>query len=89
MPKEEIGAYLETKLMDGEVLREFEQIPKKKLQNCHFNTAMMAENLVRSRFKDVLPYEENRVKLSSVDKENRTGFINASHVSATVGPDQR
>ena len=43
-----------------------------------------------SRFKDVLPYDENRVKLTSLDKDNRTGYINASHLSASVGPnDQR
>ena len=54
----------------------------------NFRTATLAENLPRSRFKDVLPYEENRVRLSGTDKDNRTGFINASHVSATVGQEQ-
>ena len=87
MPKDEIGAYLQAKLEEGEVLREFERIPKKKLQNCQFNTAILAENIPRSRFKDVLPYDENRVRLTAPDKENKTGFINASHVSASVGPD--
>ena len=33
------------------------------------------------RFKDVLPYDENRVKLAAGDKDNRNGYINASHVS--------
>ena len=45
------------------------------------------ENIPRSRFRDVLPYEENRVRLTNPDKENKTGFINASHLSATIGPD--
>ena len=89
MPKDEIGTYLESKLEEGEVLREFERIPKKKHQNCHFNVAVMAENIPRNRFKDVLPYDENRVKLTTADKDNKSGYINASHVSATVGPDQR
>ena len=87
MPKDEIGSHLEAKLAEGEVLREFERIPKKKLEDCHFNTAVQLENIPRSRFKDVLPYEENRVRLTNPDKENKTGFINASHVSATIGPD--
>jgi len=40
--------------------------------------------------EDVLPYEENRVRLSlPTDKDNKTGYINASHVSATVGDQQR
>ena len=51
MPKDEIGAYLEAKLEEGEVLREFERIPKKKMTNCHFNTAVLAENILRNRFK--------------------------------------
>ena len=45
------------------------------------------DNIPRSRFRDVLPYEENRVRLTNPDKENKTGFINASHLSATIGPD--
>jgi protein tyrosine phosphatase len=86
MPKDEIGAYLEAKLEEGEVMREFECVHKKKLDDCHFNTAVMAENIPRSRFKDVLPYEENRVRLTAPDKDNKTGFINASHISASIGP---
>ena len=87
MPKDEIGAHLEAKLAEGEVLREFERIPKKKVEDCRFDTAVQVENVPRSRFRDVLPYEENRVRLTNPDKENKTGFINASHVSATIGPD--
>ena len=94
MPKDEIGAHLEAKLAEGEVLREFERIPKKKLPSGNgyeqlFRTATLAENTPLNRFKDVLPYDENRVKLAAVDKENRNGYINASHVSATVGQQQR
>ena len=71
MPKDEIGAYLEAKLSDGEVLREFERIPKKKFSadaTTMFKTATMAENVQRNRFKDVLPYDENRVRLAGGDK---------------------
>ena len=95
MPKDEIGAHLEAKLAEGEVLREFERIPKRKLDQDPsaaknmFKTAVLAENVGRNRFKDVLPYEENRVRLTATDKDNKTGYINASHVSATVGDQQR
>ena len=92
MPKDEIGAHLEAKLAEGEVLREFERIPKKKLPSgtaVQFRTATLAENVQLNRFKDVLPYDENRVKLAAGDKDNRNGYINASHVSATVGEQQR
>jgi len=71
MPKNEIGSYLEAKLVEGEVLREFETIPKKKLSSdvkSLFKTATMAENVPRNRFKDVLPYDDNRVRLAGGDK---------------------
>ena len=73
MPKDEIGSHLEAKLAEGEVLREFERIPKKKqpIGNGYeqlFRTATLAENIPLNRFKDVLPYDENRVKLAAGDK---------------------
>ena len=46
MPKDEIGAHLEAKLAEGEVLREFERIPKKKLEDCRFDTAMQVSGIV-------------------------------------------
>ena len=105
LPKEEVGEHLRAKLAGGEVLREFERVPRRRPVAAtsrgrgsrggsgggggnEFRTATLAENLPRSRFRDVLPYEENRVRLSGVDKDNRTGFVNASHVSATVGQEQ-
>ena len=69
------------------VVREFERIPKKKA-NCSVSVASLLENLPRNRFKDVVPYDENRVKITS-DKENKLGYVNASHISATVGDSQR
>ena len=54
MPKDEIGAYLEAKLAEGEVLREFERIPKKKVPSGNgyeqlFRTATLAENIPLNR----------------------------------------
>jgi len=88
IPKESIGSFLEAKLAEGEVVREFEKIPKKKTSNCNNSVATLSENLPRNRFKDVVPYDENRVKILS-DKDNKCGYVNASHISATVGESQR
>ncbi|XP_022646474.1 tyrosine-protein phosphatase non-receptor type 21-like isoform X1 [Varroa jacobsoni] len=82
-PKDSRIQDLETKLAGGHVFQEFEQIVKKKPM-ANFATAMLAENMPRNRFKDVLPYEENRVRLGP-SKDNRTGYINASHVSVSIG----
>ncbi len=94
-----LRARLEEVLGGGsELLREFERIPRRRLDSSGgsltvgglLRTASLAENLPRSRFRDVLPYEDNRVRLSGADRDNRTGFVNASHVSAvSVGADHR
>lgn len=63
------------------VFTEYEQIPKKKA-NGIFSTATLPENAERSRIRDVVPYEENRVELIPT-KENNTGYINASHIKVS------
>jgi len=88
LPKESIGPFLETKLLEGDVVREFEQIPKKKSTGCNTTVAHLAENEERNRFLDVVPYDENRVRINN-EKDNKYGYINASHISATVGSSQR
>ena len=51
-------------------------------------TKFLQHSLYYLRFKDVVPYDENRVKILS-DKDNKCGYVNASHISATVGESQR
>ncbi|XP_049955648.1 tyrosine-protein phosphatase non-receptor type 14 [Schistocerca serialis cubense] len=78
---------LERKLADGQVFFEFEKIPKKKL-TADFTTALHPDNASRNRYMDALPYEENRVRLTP-SRQNKFGYINASHITATVGSHQR
>eukprot|EP00096_Caligus_rogercresseyi_P004380 TRINITY_DN18610_c0_g1_i1.p1 TRINITY_DN18610_c0_g1~~TRINITY_DN18610_c0_g1_i1.p1 ORF type:complete len:1044 (+),score=421.24 TRINITY_DN18610_c0_g1_i1:203-3334(+) len=87
MGKEEIGPYLEGKLLDGEVLREFEMIPKKR-ESSSFFAASLPENVRRNRFEHVLPYDDNRVKISP-SKDNKAGYINASHVNISLKDSNR
>lgn len=65
------------------VFTEYEQIPKKKA-NGIFSTAALPENAERSRIREVVPYEDNRVELIPT-KENNTGYINASHIRVSWG----
>ncbi|KAG5890416.1 hypothetical protein JTB14_017637 [Gonioctena quinquepunctata] len=85
--KETMCQLLENKLADSQLFFEFDKIPKKK-QNCDFKTALLPDNAAYNRFKDVLPYEENRLRLTP-SKNNKHGYINASHITATVGSSQR
>ncbi|KAJ8962381.1 hypothetical protein NQ318_018365, partial [Aromia moschata] len=85
--KETMCQLLENKLADSQLFFEFDKIPKKK-QNADFTTALLPENGIFNRFKDVLPYEDNRLRLMPT-KHNKFGYINASHITATVGSKQR
>nr|XP_020754958.1 tyrosine-protein phosphatase non-receptor type 14 isoform X1 [Odocoileus virginianus texanus]XP_020754959.1 tyrosine-protein phosphatase non-receptor type 14 isoform X1 [Odocoileus virginianus texanus] len=78
VPVDERFRTLKKKLEEGMVFTEYEQIPKKKA-NGIFSTAALPENAERSRIREVVPYEENRVELIPT-KENNTGYINASHI---------
>ncbi|KAM8831881.1 tyrosine-protein phosphatase non-receptor type 14-like [Spinachia spinachia] len=73
---------LELKLEEERVFTEYEQVPKKRA-DCALTTATLPENTERNRFRDVVPYEENRVELVP-NKENNTGYINASHIKVMI-----
>lgn len=85
--KESMCQLLENKLADNQLFFEFDKIPKKK-QNADFTTALHPDNAIFNRFKDVLPYEDNRLRLTP-SRNNKFGYINASHITATVGSKQR
>uniref|UniRef100_A0A3B5AV71 Protein tyrosine phosphatase non-receptor type 14 n=1 Tax=Stegastes partitus TaxID=144197 RepID=A0A3B5AV71_9TELE len=70
------------KLEEERVFTEYEQVPKKR-SDCVLTTATLPENAERNRFRDVVPYEENRVELVP-NKENNTGYINASHIKVMI-----
>ncbi|XP_029603203.1 tyrosine-protein phosphatase non-receptor type 14 [Salmo trutta] len=77
---------LELKLEEERVFTEYEQIPKKRA-DCVVTTATLADNGERNRFRDVVPYEENRVELVP-NKENNTGYINASHIKVMISGEE-
>ncbi len=69
---------LENRLEAGQVFVEFENVAKKRLK-CECGAASQQYNKERNRFKDVLPYDDNRVKLTPT-KDNPMGYVNASHI---------
>merc|ERR1719383_1682974 len=79
-PTDERIRELEGKVNGGQVFAEFEKIPRKRPPMLmDVTTASMEENESRNRFKDVLPYEDTRVKLKPTGS-NPNGYINASHI---------
>ncbi|KAE8290041.1 Tyrosine-protein phosphatase non-receptor type 21 [Larimichthys crocea] len=74
---------LEQHMEHGELLKEYESIPK-RYPSKECTVALLPESGDKNRFQDVLPYDDTRVELVPT-KENNTGYINASHVKITVG----
>ena len=74
---------LEARLADDQVKVEFNAVPGRTGRAAECACATLEENTLRSRFKDVLPYDVTRVELAS-SKQNPHGYINASHVKVTV-----
>lgn len=66
---------------------EFERIPKRK-DNAHYDCALHEENRAKNFDPNFLPYDDNRVRITPT-RENRMGYVNASHITATVGAKQR
>ncbi|XP_072222234.1 tyrosine-protein phosphatase non-receptor type 21 isoform X2 [Leuresthes tenuis] len=73
---------LEQHMDRGELLKEYESIPKRH-PGGECTIAQLPENGDKNRFQDVLPYDDNRVELVPT-KENNMGYINASHIRITV-----
>ncbi|XP_059161044.1 tyrosine-protein phosphatase non-receptor type 21-like isoform X2 [Physella acuta] len=77
-PTDDRRRMLESKISEGQVYVEFEQIPR-KADSMDCSVALAPHNAPRNRFKDVLPYDITRVKLAPT-KDNPDGYINASHI---------
>ena len=51
--------YLQSKLNDPNFMRDFDLLPRMN-PTAKFTTALLNENFYRNRFRDILPYEDNR-----------------------------
>ncbi|XP_071499762.1 phosphatidylinositol phosphatase PTPRQ-like isoform X1 [Diadema antillarum] len=65
--------------------QEYEAIRKvgKKLTT---STAVSAANVGKNRYTNILPYDRTRVKLSSVDDEDGSDYINANYIPGFTSP---
>ncbi|GFR60099.1 tyrosine-protein phosphatase non-receptor type, partial [Elysia marginata] len=81
-PTDDRRRMLESKISEGQVYAEFEKIPRKS-STLECSVAKSSQNTCRNRFKDVLPYDATRVKLTP-RKDNPDGYINASNLKLTA-----
>ncbi|KAL5474425.1 hypothetical protein EMCRGX_G026370 [Ephydatia muelleri] len=90
---EENGAYsskcdsrvhhLEEIMLSGTLFGEFDAIPKRKSDG-DIGTGQKPENVHKNRYKDILPYEENRVLLNPDNNTAHCDYINASIIEFDV-----
>ncbi|XP_050348240.1 tyrosine-protein phosphatase non-receptor type 14 isoform X4 [Nymphalis io] len=87
--KETLCQLLERKMSDEQLAFAFEQIPKGREGDAEYRTALLPQYAALNGFSvDNIPYEDNRVRLQPTPS-NPHGYINASHVTMTVGSSQR
>uniref|UniRef100_A0A182PCG7 protein-tyrosine-phosphatase n=1 Tax=Anopheles epiroticus TaxID=199890 RepID=A0A182PCG7_9DIPT len=85
--KEKLCSLLESKLADPQLYCEFERIPKRS-DSASYNCALAEDNKNKNFDTSFLPYDNNRVRLTPT-RDNRMGYVNASHITSTVGNKQR
>ncbi|XP_063621886.1 tyrosine-protein phosphatase non-receptor type 14 [Cydia splendana] len=87
--KETMCQLLERKMSDDQLSFAFEQIPKGRATGGSVRTALLPQHAALNGLStDDLPYEDNRVKLHPTPA-NPHGYMNASHITMTVGSTQR
>ncbi|XP_068121673.1 tyrosine-protein phosphatase non-receptor type 22 [Hyperolius riggenbachi] len=63
------------------------QSAKHKIDNhCTTKTAEYPENFKKNRYKDILPFDHSRVKLSLITSDEDTDFINANFIKGVYCP---
>ncbi|XP_053604345.1 tyrosine-protein phosphatase non-receptor type 14 [Plodia interpunctella] len=89
--KETLCQLLERKMSDEQLSFAFDQIPKGRAGASaeQFKTALMPQHAaINGQCLDSLPYEDNRIRLHP-SPQNPHGYINASHITMTVGSTQQ
>ncbi|XP_065845545.1 tyrosine-protein phosphatase non-receptor type 21-like [Oscarella lobularis] len=75
---------LQERLDSEEYLVEYDSIPK-KFQDRPLVNLPLAEIKTKNRFKDIIPYDDTRVRLNPEENRTDSDYINANHISMDVG----
>ncbi|RUS73294.1 hypothetical protein EGW08_018943, partial [Elysia chlorotica] len=78
LPVETLKAYILHHAADSHFKDEFASVPM--TNSTPTTCALLAENIKKNRYKNILPYDANRVLLGVVAGKKTSDFINASYV---------
>ncbi|XP_037073374.1 tyrosine-protein phosphatase non-receptor type 21-like [Pollicipes pollicipes] len=78
---------IEARISNAGFFREFESVVKKR-DSAEYTTARRPENENKNRFRTCCRTRQ-RVRVTAPPETNPTGYINASHISVTMGSQQR
>lgn len=82
--REEQLLELEKILREGQVFSEFQRL-ERRCENVTAASAAVGENAGKNRYKDVIPYENTRVRLNPRSNISGSDYINADFVKMDVG----
>ncbi|KAL4709712.1 hypothetical protein ACJJTC_005515 [Scirpophaga incertulas] len=87
--KETLCQLLERRMSEEHISFAFERLPKGREKGGSVDTGLLPQHAALNGFStDSLPYDDNRVRLRPTP-QNPHGYINASHITMTVGSTQR
>lgn len=75
---------LEKIFNEGQVFTEFQKVERRS-EKLTSASAQCDGNADKNRYKDVVPYEESRVRLNPRNNSSGSDYINADHVKEDVG----
>ncbi|GFN73654.1 receptor-type tyrosine-protein phosphatase [Plakobranchus ocellatus] len=78
VPVEELKAYLHEHSTDSHFKNQFASVPMDTGQSQ--NNGRLPHNNKKNRYKNIIPYDSTRVRLTTDEKQNLGDYINASYV---------
>ncbi|GFO40158.1 receptor-type tyrosine-protein phosphatase kappa [Plakobranchus ocellatus] len=78
VPVEELKAYLHEHSTDSHFKNQFASVPMDTGQSQ--NDGRLPHNNKKNRYKNIIPYDSTRVRLTTDEKQNLGDYINASYV---------
>ncbi|XP_071549429.1 receptor-type tyrosine-protein phosphatase S-like [Panulirus ornatus] len=85
VPRAEVETYLAQAIRSQDTIEEFKRVPASMDKSCSEGECL--ENRRKNRYKNNLPYNETRVKLTCLPDEPFSDYVNANYIQGHSRPD--